>query len=74
MTDTPTPTAEGPDDAVAVDVQEIIGAYEQELADQVRRRIMAEASAASLRRERTELRATIAALQPTDPTVQENSP
>lgn len=77
MTDTPTPTdASGAPDtnAVTVDVQAIISAYQAELTEQVERRIMAEASAATLRREREELRATIHALSPGAPTVQENSP
>ena len=77
MTDTPTPTDAplGADSgAVAVDVQAVISAYQAELTEQVERRILAEASAATLRREREELRATIHALSPGAPTIQENSP
>lgn len=61
-------------DAVRVDVQQITALYQQALADEAQRRIMAEAMVDSLKAERAELRATVQALSPGAPTVQENSP
>lgn len=72
MTATPDQGSTLPSDAVSVDFQAIVEGYQAELAEQVQRRIMAEASAAALRKEREELRQTIHALSPGAPTVQEN--
>lgn len=73
MSQTPTEPAQNAD-AVGVDVQQIINAYQAELAEQVQRRILAEATVVALKAERTELRTTVQALSPGAPTVQENSP
>lgn len=85
MTDTapepqPAPAqAMGDPDAVGVDFQAIINGYTTELAEQVQRRIMAEATAATLRGERAAWRAerqdllqTIHALSPGAPTTDED--
>lgn len=64
------PAATNPD-AVAIDVEAITGAYQQELTEQVQRRILAEAMVQSLKAERAELRLTIQALSAGAPTTDE---
>lgn len=86
MTDTAPEQSQAPEaaamadpDAVGIDVQAIINGYQQELAEQVQRRIMAEATSAALRQERVawraerqHMQATIHALSPGAPTTDED--
>lgn len=62
MTDTaPTPAPD--DDAVAISPEAVAQGYQQALADETQRRIIAEAAVNALRAERAELRAQVADLQ-----------
>lgn len=66
----PSPESQTNPDAVGIDVNAITRAYRDALADEVERRIVAEASVQALLTERAELRETIHALSAGGPTTE----